>query len=197
MNDENKRKAMILVKETKKFYLETIFLIGLGLFFIVRRLLIGNVGSNMPYTVDPSTQMMMNQYIYFYVLIIFFLRIVYRYIKLHKLKKGLKNKNEDNKTLKKYMKNHDLNDIQSKFKKDEMKEKKKFYRFLIRIITVNILLIILKIRYPDTFQWVDLIIILTVVILIYRYLFVFHIDKKLFTDDWTNKKMDEFIEELK
>ncbi|MDR1819641.1 MAG: 2TM domain-containing protein [Methanobrevibacter sp.] len=197
MNDENKQKAMILVKETKKFYLETIFLIGLGLFFIVRRLLIGNASPNISYTVDPNTQMMMSQYIYFYVLIIFFLRIVYMYIKLYKLKKGLKNEDDNKKTLKKYMKNHDLNDVHSKFKKDEIKEKKKFYRFLIRIIAINILLIILKIKYPNTFQWVDLIIILTMVILIYRYLFVFHVDKKLFTDDWTNKKMNEFIEYLK
>ncbi|MDR3291347.1 MAG: 2TM domain-containing protein [Methanobrevibacter sp.] len=196
MQDKNEEKAMILVKETKKFYLEAIFLIGLGLFFIIRRLLIGNVSSNMPYALDPNTQILMNQYIYFGVVIIFLLRIVYRYTKLYRLKKGFKNKN-NNKRLEKYMKNNDLDDIQSKFKEDDLKEKKKFYKYLIRTIIINILLIILKFKYPTTFQWVDLIILLTIVTTIYKYLFVFHVDKKLFSDNWENKKKEEFIRFLK
>lgn len=196
MQDKNEEKAMILVKETKKFYLEAIFLIGLGLFFIIRRLLIGNVSSNMPYALDPNTQILMNQYIYFGVVIIFLLRIVYRYTKLYRLKKGFKNKN-NNKRLEKYMKNNDLDDIQSKFKEDDLKEKKKFYKYLIRTIIINILLIILKFKYPTTFQWVDLIILLTIVTTIYKYLFVFHVDKKLFSDNWENKKKGDFIRFLK
>jgi hypothetical protein len=35
-------KAKILVNETKKFYMETMFIIGLAIYFIIRRALLGN-----------------------------------------------------------------------------------------------------------------------------------------------------------
>lgn len=69
--------------------------------------------------------------------------------------------------------------------------------YLIRIVGVDALLIMLRFKYPVTFSIVDIIIPLTITIVIYRYLFVFHLDRKLFTDNWENKKMDEFIRELK
>ncbi|MDR2829525.1 MAG: hypothetical protein LBB45_00515 [Methanobrevibacter sp.] len=199
MEDKIKQKAMILVKETKKFYLESIFLLGLGVFLMVRRFLImGNINSfNMSSVVNPATQTLITQYIYYYIAIIFLIRIVYKYIKLHRLKKGFKNKTNDNKTLKKYMKNNDLDDVHSKFKEDQIKERKKFNIYLIRIVGLDALLIILRFKYPNTFSIADIIIPLTVAIIIYRYLFVFHLDKKLFTDIWENNKMDKFIIELK
>lgn len=106
MEDKIEQKAMILVKETKKFYLESIFLLGLGAFLMLRRIiLMGNINTfNMSSVVDPATQTLINRYIYYYVAIIFLIRIVYKYIKLHKLKKGFKNKTNDNKTFKKYEK---------------------------------------------------------------------------------------------
>ncbi|MDR2623284.1 MAG: hypothetical protein LBC39_01750 [Methanobrevibacter sp.] len=197
MTDKIEQKALILVKETKKFYLESIFLIGLGIFFIIRRLLIGNTnGLNVYSAVDPSTQILINQYVYFYVVAIFLLRIVYKYVKLYRLKKGFKNKNNDDKTLKKYMNDNDLDDLHSKFKEDKIKERKKFYRYSIRIVALDVLLIMLRFKYPATFSIADIIIPLTMVIIVYRYLFVFHVDKKLFTDNWESNKRDGFIKEL-
>ncbi|MDR3222303.1 MAG: 2TM domain-containing protein [Methanobrevibacter sp.] len=187
MSDKIEEKAMVLVKETKKFYLETIFIIGLMLFVIIRMFLIGNSYSN--------TQLMITQYIYFGVVIIFLLRIAYKYLNYTGLKKGFKNK-KDNKRLEKYMKNNDSDDIPSKFKEDDLKEKKKFYKYIFRAIIIIALLIILNFLYPTRFQW-EVVIILLTIIVIYRYLVVFHLDKKLFSDNWENKKKEEFIRFLK
>jgi hypothetical protein len=151
-----------------------------------------NVNANM--TNINANQSMGTQYMYFFIMFVFLFRIFYKYIKLYKLKKGFKNDFDNNKTFKKYMKNSD--DVQSKFREDKLKEKKNFYWYLGRIIFIDIMFIILQIKYPIIFSWVDIIIILTLFTAFYKYLFVFHADKKIFNDNWENKKEEEFIKEL-
>ncbi|MDR2873970.1 MAG: 2TM domain-containing protein [Methanobrevibacter sp.] len=202
VNETTEQKSKILVKESKAFYLQTIFAIGLAIFLILRRQLMGNIavppaGTNL--TMDPNTMGFMNNITDIYIMIVFLVIILYRYIKLYNLKKKFKNAEIGDEKLKKYMKKDEIpsiTDVHTKFDEDKVKAKNKFYKLLLRVIAIDIILIILQQQHPSNFQWIDIIIIFTALTTFYRYLFIFHVDEKIFSAQWENEKMNKFIKEL-
>jgi uncharacterized membrane protein len=232
--DTLKQRARILVKETKEFYFQIIFIIGLAILFIIRRLVIGNsftsignvsnfidantvnnlsnasnlsaLNSSAVNTIDPlvveqATQQFFNQYLFVYMGAIFLIIILYKYLKLYNLKRKFKDKNREkgNAKLKKYMKSDripNINDIEAKFEEDKQKSKKSFYRSILKVAFLILILIALSSFSPIQSQFLWLIIALSIAVLIYRHIFVFHLDKKFLGDDWEDKKMREFIKEL-
>ncbi|MDR1721868.1 MAG: 2TM domain-containing protein [Methanobrevibacter sp.] len=210
IENTEEQKAKILVKETKEFYFQIIFIIGLLIFFILRRFFLAD-SMTPTMVVDPSmnpeiqqsvqsSQNFINQIMIYWVASVFLLMILYRYLKLWNLKRKLKNHEKGDEKLKKYLKTEEIptmDDVENKFTEDKEKSKKKFKMLLIRIIILDALIIAMNFYINPELQIYDIFIIITAITLFYRYLFVYHLDKKLLSDKWEEKKKEEFLKELR
>lgn len=85
-------------------------------------------------------------------------------------------------------------DVEAKFHEDKNKEKRRFYILIFRVILLNILLYYIYSTFFSNAALFEIILAFSVLTLIYRYLIVFHADKKLLGKDWENKKIEEYIQ---
>jgi len=207
-NDTRYQRAKILVEETRRFYFQIIFTIGMFIVVILRTLFINRpflemdsisfMGENVSSTPPPELTFMNSPlFILSYVGVIFLLFIGFRYLKLYMLKRSFKNEESAVKRLKKYMKTDEIpknEDIDAKFNEDKNKDKKRFYILVIRVIALNILLYYIYSTFFSYMPFFELIIAFSILTLSYRYLIVFHADKKLLDKNWENKKIEEYIQ---
>ncbi|KZX15865.1 hypothetical protein MBCUT_12430 [Methanobrevibacter cuticularis] len=199
--DTKYQRAKIIVEETKQFYCQFLFSIGLFIFILIRfqfsqsfnlNQTIMNIGNASPPAEIAFFQT--NTFIFLYIGTIFSLFLIYKYIKLYRIKRKFRNTKQADNFLKKYMKTDDLPTIEKiheKFDEDKKKEKKRFYFLVVRVAIINIVLCILSTYFP-LFSFFDIILAFSIINLIYRHLFIFHADKKLFNDKWENKKVTEY-----
>ncbi|MDR0913345.1 MAG: 2TM domain-containing protein [Methanobrevibacter sp.] len=193
MSDIKEIKGKILVKETKNFYFQLIFQVILIVAILIRMIIVRN--ENIGNGVDSFVTTI----VFAVYILIFILLIVLNYLKLWKLRKNFKNKDISEEKLKKYMKSDEipeLADVDSKFALDKEKAKKRFYSIVLRIIILNVLLIYLNMHYGNYFHVSTVLMFISWILLIYRYLSLFHLDKKLFNDEWEKKKLNEYLKDL-
>jgi len=214
-NDAKWQRAKILVEETRKFYFQIIFTIGMLVVVIIRTLFIGN-----PFSSSNSTSFMEENlmrenissyevpdftfiespfFILIYIGGIFLLFLGYRYLKLYLLKRSFIGGESADKKLKKYMKTDEIpttDDINTKFNEDKKKDKRKFYSLVIRVIALNIVIYYIYSTFLNMSFFYEIILAFSILTLFYRYLIVFHGEKKILGKDWENKKIEEYIQEF-
>jgi len=84
-------------------------------------------------------------------------------------------------------------EVYQKFDEDKNKERRKFYFLVARVFMLIIILYYIYSNFFNNTTIFELALAFSILTLIYRYLIVFHADKKLFDKDWENKKIEEFI----
>ncbi|MDR0911030.1 MAG: hypothetical protein LBM96_00330 [Methanobrevibacter sp.] len=136
-------------------------------------------------------------FLFSYIGIIFGVFIIFKFIKFYKLKSKFYNSETKDIALKKFMKMDNtpsIQDVLNKFDENNSKKKKKFYLYSIRVVILMGLLFVLK-RYLNGGGGVilDVIIFFAIFNIIYRYLFTFHLDKKIFNENWEKKKIVKYL----
>jgi len=84
-------------------------------------------------------------------------------------------------------------EVYQKFHEDKNKERRKFYFLVARVFIIILFLYYFYSNFFNNTTIFELVLIFSILTLIYRYLIVFHADKKLFDKNWENKKIKEFI----
>ena len=214
-NDTKWQRAKILVEETRKFYFQIIFTLGMLVVIIIRTLFIGNpissmnstsfmgenfMGENISTYPSPDFTFMESPlFILLYVGGIFLLFLVYRYLKLYFLKRSFSSEKSTDKKLKRYMKTDEIpniEDINKKFNEDKNKDKRKYYSLVIRVIVLNIVIYYIYSTILDMGFFYEIILAFSVLTLIYRYLIVFHGEKKILGKNWEEEKIEEYIQKF-
>ncbi|WP_042703974.1 2TM domain-containing protein [Methanobrevibacter arboriphilus] len=202
------QKAKIIVEETRRLYLQIILLVGIFLFIIVRTIISRNfllmpsftfIGENVSYS--PELSIIQSPFFIFaYVAVIFSIFIVFRYIKLYNLKRKFRSGEKGIKKLKKYMKTDKIpnkEEVDNKFDEDKNKAKRKFYILVIRVAVLNFVLYYVFTNYiSNSFLFFNIILPFSILTLIYRYLLLFHADKKFLGEKWENEKIEYYISEF-
>lgn len=207
-NDTRYQRAKILVEETRRFYSQVIFMIGIFVVIILRTLFISGpllamdsisfMGENISSISSPELTFMNSPlFIFLYVGVIFLLFIGFRYLKIYMLKRSFKDEESAVKRLKKYMKTDEIpenEEVDAKFNEDKNRDKRRFYILVIRVIALNIILYYIYSTFFSYMSFFELILSFSILTLIYRYLIVFHADKKLLDKTWESKKIEEYIQ---
>lgn len=207
--DTRYQRAKILVEESRRFYFQIIFTVGIFIVIIFRTLFIANpfsamdsinfMGENISSASPDLTFMNFPLFIFLYLGVIFLLFMGFRYLKLYTLKRSFKNEEFADKKLKKYMKTDEIpknEEVDAKFNEDKNKDKRRFYILVIRVIVLNIVLYYIYSTFLRYGNFFELIIFFSAITLIYRYFMVFHIDRLFFNKEWENKKINEYIDNI-
>lgn len=207
--DTKYQRAKIVVEETRRFYFQIIFTIGIFIVILARFLFIGRsslainpssfIGENISSTAMTTNFDFVSSpiFILLYLGVVFFIFTGFRYFKLYLLKRSFNNEESGIKKLKKYMKTNEIpsnEEIDARFHEDKNKEKKRFYILVVRVIILNIILYYIYSNFFNNSFFFEIILAFSVLTLIYRYLIVFHADKKLFNNEWKNNKIEEYIQ---
>ncbi|MGL4669124.1 MAG: 2TM domain-containing protein [Methanobacteriaceae archaeon] len=210
MNDTKYQRAKIVVEETRQFYFQIIFTIGIFTIIVLRFAFLGRslvtmdigslVGENISSSNITSNMAFMNSplFMFSYITSVFLIFLGFRYFKLYLLKRSFRNEESGIKKLKKYMKTKEIpsnEELNAKFNKDKNKQKKKFYFLVVYVIVINIILYYTSSNIFNNTLFFELILTFSVLSLFYRYLIFFHADKKVFGNDWENKQIEEYIKE--
>ena len=200
------QRAKIVVEETRRFYFQVIFVVGIFLLVSIRTIFIDRssfsmdsisfIGENISSPPPEMTFIPSPTFIILYIAVIFLLSLGYKYLKLYLLKRSFKNEESGIKKLKKYMKTDEIpskEEVYQKFDEDKNKERRKFYFLVARVFMLIIILYYIYSNFFNNTTIFELALAFSILTLIYRYLIVFHADKKLFDKDWENKKIEEFI----
>ena len=206
MIDTKYQRAKIIVEETRRFYFQVIFVVGIFLVVSIRTIFIGRsafsmdsisfIGENISSPPPEMTFILSPAFIIPYIAVIFLLSLGYKYLKLYLLKRSFENEKYGIKKLKKYMKTDEISskeEVYQKFHEDKNKERRKFYFLVARVFIIILFLYYFYSNFFNNTTIFELVLIFSILTLIYRYLIVFHADKKLFDKNWENKKIKEFI----
>ncbi|MEA4958005.1 hypothetical protein SDC9_47944 [bioreactor metagenome] len=202
----NYQKAKILVEEIRRFYIQIILFIGIFLFIVIRVIISKNflfvpsfifAGENIS-SYPPEIAIIQSPFFIFgYLLVIFSIFTLYRYIRLYNLKRNFMDEEKGIKKLKKYMKTKEIpkiEDIEKKFNEDKSKAKRKFYILIIRVVILNFVLYYVFTNFiSNSFLFFNIILPFSILTLVYRYLLLFHSDKKFLGDDWEKKKIKDYM----
>ncbi|MBZ9570518.1 2TM domain-containing protein [Methanobrevibacter sp. TMH8] len=204
------QRAKIVVEETRRFYFQIIFTLGIFIVvairanFISRSLFSMNsisfMGENISSTPTEFSFISSPTFIILYMAVIFLLILGFRYLILYNLKRNFRKNDGGIKKLKKYMKTDEIptnEEVDAKFHEDKNKSKRKFYFLVARVIIFIAILYYIYSNIFNNFFLFELVVAFSVLSLIYRYLIIFHADSKFFDKEWENKKIKEFISEFK
>ena len=217
MTDTKYQRAKILVEETRRFYFQIIFTIGIFIVVAIRSLFITrpflspedsmvfmgenlSIGENISASQVPDLSFMYTPlFMILYIGSIFLLILAFRYLRLYFLKRKFEDSESADKRLKKYMKTDEIpnvDEVEAKFNEDKNKQKKKYYTLVLRVVLLNILMYYLYSTFFSYGVIFEIILAFSVLTLIYRYFIVFHADKKLFGKDWEDKKIEKYIQKF-
>ncbi|RBQ23077.1 hypothetical protein ALNOE001_12020 [Candidatus Methanobinarius endosymbioticus] len=132
-----------------------------------------------------------------YVGSVFCIILLYKYLKIYRLKKQFKDQEKGNRKLKRYMKTDELpkkEEVYNNFLGDKKILGKGFYLRIAYLISVVGLLIIIN-TYYFKLVFLDILIIFVILNLIYRYIFLTHLDKKIFNERWEKEKIKKYMDE--
>lgn len=204
------QRAKIIVEETRRFYFQIIFTIGIFIVVVIRASFISRslfsmnsisfMGDNISSTPPELSFVSSPTFIILYMAVIFLLILGFRYIRLYNLKRNFRKQDTGIKKLKKYMKTHEIptnEEVNKKFNEDKNKSKRKFYFLVARVIIFIVILYYIYSNFFNNLFLFEFVVAFSLLSLIYRYLIIFHADSKFFNKDWENKKIQECIFEFK
>ncbi|WP_169805780.1 2TM domain-containing protein [Methanobrevibacter curvatus] len=151
-------------------------------------------------TMSPQDLSFFNNpwFLILYVACIFSLFVIFKFIKFYRTKNKFIRSEKFNENLKKHMKMDEIptvDEVHEKLNQDKSKEKKKFYYGILRIAVVIAILFLMKYYFSQS-MLLDVVIFFAIFNMIYRYLFIFHLDKKLFKKKWEDRKIDEYMKQM-